>query len=165
MHINAHNMYNDALETPAEKSQRHSLLIEIIRSSDIFTQSDLVHEMEKKGIKCTQTTISRDLAELAVMKVGGHYRLPMDHPEWSPWERAVSENGVSVDSAGENLVVVKTRTGAANSVAIEMDRADLTDVAGTVAGDDTIFVAVRSAASRDRVFSKIQAALRQQIRR
>jgi transcriptional regulator of arginine metabolism len=151
-------------DSAAEKSLRQSVILGIIKNSEIATQDDLVSEIRRKGIKCTQTTVSRDLSELAVVKVGGHYRLPVEHPEWTPWEREILEHATSVDTAGEVLVVLKTRPGTASPVAVELDRSGWAEVVGTIAGDDTIFLAVRDRSAQKAVTARIRETLDKRIR-
>lgn len=131
----------------------------MIQDHDISAQSDLVREIQRLGIKCTQTTVSRDLAALQVMKAGGYYRLPATETPFSEWEREILEHALSVDTAGDHLVVVRTKAGAAQPVALALDRAKWNGVVGTLAGDDTIFIAVRSVSDRDVVAQKVQKPL------
>ncbi len=141
-----------------EKALRHKLIVELIRENDISTQTDLVREVKKKGLKCTQTTISRDLAELKVIKAQGHYKVA-EFADLSGLNRALWDHGISVDMAGEHMLVLKTRVGAAQTVAIELDGENWKEVAGTLAGDDTIFIAVKGSPERDTVYRKLRKLL------
>ena len=126
------------------KKNRQNTLLKIISTQDLSSQEELVEQMSHKGFHCTQTTISRDLLELHVMKVGGFYRTS-ETSQSNPLHRALLLHTVQVDTVGENLVIVKTISGLANAMAVEIDSSGHPGIAATLAGDDTIFVAVRSA--------------------
>lgn len=139
-----------------EKSQRHASLIKILSSKSLSNQDEVVREMTILGFEVTQSSISRDFRELGVIKVGGTYRpAKMLHADESksPFQRLIR----SVDTAGPNLVVIKTSSGAASAVAEEIDVESLDGVVGTVAGDNTIFVATRSKLSQTKVIDKVRA--------
>jgi transcriptional regulator of arginine metabolism len=120
--------------------------MEIIESERVTTQAGLAERLEEAGFPCTQASISRDVRELGLVKRNGTYTLPGDNDGDSP---PADELGSSVAPfirsatvVGENLVVVQTVTGTANSVGLLMDRAGWPGLVGTVAGDDTIIAAV-----------------------
>ncbi|MFH1263896.1 MAG: arginine repressor [Pseudomonadota bacterium] len=143
------------LREEGEKLERRKTILNILEKGRVGTQTDLVREVRKHGFSCTQTTISRDLAELQVIKVGGVYR-PWSEAPIATLERALTELGISVVAAGVNLVVIRTRAGGAQTVAIELDRSGWKEVVGTVAGDDTIFIAVAGRAECDAVVRRIR---------
>lgn len=138
-----------------EKLERRKAIVDLLRMGDFRTQEDVASEMIRKGFPVTQATISRDLTELPAVKVGGFYRAP-DFVGVSPLAKKMAEHGTGVAVAGENLVVLKTELGSAQTVAIELDNAGWKDVVGTVAGDDTIFIAVAGKKGRDAVFGKLK---------
>jgi transcriptional regulator of arginine metabolism len=141
-----------------EKRARQKVILEIIGEGKLGTQEELVREVTKRGFSCTQTTISRDLSELRVIKVSGRYR-PWAGGAISTIERVLTEMGIGVVSAGPNLVILKTRAGCAQTVAVEFDRAGWKEIAGTLAGDDTIFVAVPGRREADAVLGKLRKIL------
>jgi len=136
-----------------EKRRRQTALLRIVRGQAVANQDDMVHLLKKCDIEATQTSISRDVRELGLVKVGGRYvpaaRLTLRRAV-DPGEGQLSELITLVEPVGANLIVLRTRIGAASTVAIEIDRVASPDIAGTVAGDDTVFVAVRSRSAQGR---------------
>ena len=139
------------------KKQRQQLLRRLIREGQISDQVQLLTAVEKEGIAATQATISRDLAEIGVVKVrqdsGTLYQiaeaLPKD--EWlSRFKVMLTHFAISVAGNG-NLVLIKTTPGNANGVASTLDHLEWPDVLGTVAGDDTILVLADGCEAADRV--------------
>ncbi|HET6850745.1 MAG TPA: hypothetical protein VFH46_00405, partial [Pyrinomonadaceae bacterium] len=94
--------------------------------------------LERSGVPATQSSVSRDLEELGVVKHHGHYTLPRTNG-------AAARGLLSLDHAGDSLVIARTFPGLASAVAVEVDAAAIPDVVGTIAGEDTIFIAVRDA--------------------
>lgn len=125
---------------------RRSAIRKLIRGNLISTQGDLRRLLVKEGFKVTQATLSRDLARLSARRVpraggGTAYELEDSRIADGPDNlAAVSELVVSVDD-NERLIVVTTVAGAASAVAVAIDRARLPEILGTLAGDDTIFIA------------------------
>ena len=133
----------------ATKQQRQRLIADWLRGGRIGSQEELVARLGLAGIGATQTTVSRDLDELGAVKQRDegtiHYVLPdrIDRGEAGDrLDRILGEWVVSIETAG-GLIVMRTPPGSANLVASAMDAAALPEVAGTIAGDDTIFVALR----------------------
>ena len=132
----------------ATKQQRQRLIADWLRCGRIGSQEELVARLGLAGISATQTTASRDLDELGAVKQRDEgsirYVLP-DRIDGSQagerLDRILGEWVVSIESAG-SLIVMRTPPGSANLVASAMDAADLPEIAGTIAGDDTIFVAL-----------------------
>jgi transcriptional regulator of arginine metabolism len=129
------------------KRQRQQTLVDLVRREPLASQEEIRSRLARAGHPATQSTISRDIEELGLVRVrdragGLRYAAPeAAHPVVS-LETLLREFVVSVESSA-NVVVVKTLPGAAQAVAEGMDRAGLDDVLGTVAGDDTIFLAIR----------------------
>ena len=104
--------------------------------------------LEQSGVPATQSSVSRDLEELGVVKHHGHYTLPRTN--------GTPVRGLlSLDHAGESLVIARTIPGLASAVAVEIDAAAMPEIVGTIAGEDTIFVAVREAKAQRTVVKKI----------
>ena len=116
---------------------------EIIRTKRIGKQDELRRELGRLGIESTQSSISRDLIELNITKLRSIYRIPV-----SPSVGGGAGVVLDVDTAGDHLIVVKTPPGHASLLALAVDREKIPGVVGTVAGDDTFFAAVRSAADQ-----------------
>ena len=132
------------------KSIRHAAILEIIETRDIETQEELADVLRERGILVTQATVSRDIKELHLLKVlsegGGYKYATLDKAEKGMTERFIrifSESVISMSSA-YNLIVIKTLTGSANAAAEAIDSLRWPPVVGTLAGDNTIFVAVRT---------------------
>ena len=121
------------------KSERHRLILDVIAARPIGRQDELAQILRERGFSVTQASVSRDLDELGVIKAGGRYtRLELPVADVSPF-------GVSaVSAAGDNLIIVRCSSGLASAAAVRIDGAGIEEIAGTIAGDDTIFVAVKS---------------------
>jgi transcriptional regulator of arginine metabolism len=121
------------------KSFRQGQILKIIRNKEIYTQDELGRERRQIGIQTTQVTLSRDIRELGLVKTAEGYR--QLQAETGGPELATIANEYLLDiRIAQNLVVLRTSPGTANSLAIALDREELADVVGTVAGDDTVLV-------------------------
>ena len=123
------------------KRERQQKILGLIRVKPIGTQEDLRALLERAGVPATQSSVSRDLEELGVVKHHGHYTLPRTNG-------APSRGLLSLDHAGDSLVIARTFPGLASAVAVEIDAAAIPEIVGTIAGEDTIFIAVRDAKSQ-----------------
>jgi transcriptional regulator of arginine metabolism len=132
------------------KKERQEKLIEVIRAKHLSNQQHLQKELRRLGIVVNQSSISRDLAELGVIKLKGAYRLPSLERGESPLVDILE-----AEPAGDHLIVLKTAPGEAQIVALTIDRAKLAEVVGTVAGDDTIFVAVKGPVEQGEAMKQI----------
>jgi transcriptional regulator of arginine metabolism len=139
---------------------RRETLRRIITGSPVGRQEDLVRLLGKAGFPATQSSVSRDLRELGVAKRGDRYVLPDDAAPVVDDFAAVARFVRSIRPAGPNLAVIRTTAGAAQSVAIVLDRADWPEVVGTLSGDDTIFVATAGAAPQRRLLARLHDKLR-----
>jgi transcriptional regulator of arginine metabolism len=128
------------------KARRQARLLEIIRSSRIGTQEELVAELNERGFECTQASVSRDIRELGLVKQGGRYAEAEAASAPAPEELAPQIGGFLRQAipVGENLLVIHTISGTANSVAVYIDSRGWPGLVGTVAGDDTIIAVVES---------------------
>jgi transcriptional regulator of arginine metabolism len=136
----------------AAKQQRQRLIADWLRHERIASQEEIVARLDRAGVAATQATVSRDLEELGAVRTRGegglHYRLP-EQPgagDANRLDRLLADWVTDIVAAG-NLVVLKTPPGSANLVANAIDAAGLEEVAGTIAGDDTIFVALADGAA------------------
>ena len=127
--------------TEMNKRNRQRKILSLIKAKPIGTQEDLRALLERAGTPATQSSVSRDLEELGVVKHHGHNTLPRTNG-------APSRGLVSLDHAGDSLVIARTVPGLASAVAVEIDAAAITDIVGTIAGEDTIFIAVRDSKSQ-----------------
>ncbi len=141
----------------AERRKRHLKILELISTRAIHTQQDLADALAAEGWEVTQSSVSRDIAALRLVKVGGAYRRPIAQPAADdPDELRIREGLLSAEPAGDALVVLHTPPGEANRVGIALDRLAWTDIVGTLAGDDTIFIAVKDVGAQRRVIRAIR---------
>lgn len=145
------------------KAARHAMILNIIDSTVVETQDDLARELKKRNHNVTQATISRDIKELRLVKVldkNGTYRYAsVDRAETSMFNRFIrifTESVVSIN-ASENLIVVKTINASAGAAAEAIDSMNWPQVLGTVAGDNTILVVVKSGDAANEVVKKFKA--------
>ena len=132
-----------AADRTITKGQRQRLIADWLRAGDVGSQDDLVARLAQAGVNATQATVSRDLEALGAVKVRGGYALNLarDGSGDARLGRILGEWVTEIIAAG-TLLVLKTPPGSANLVANAIDVARLAEVAGTIAGDDTIFVAL-----------------------
>ena len=130
------------------KRDRQQKILSLIQAKPIGTQEDLRALLEQTGVPATQSSVSRDLEELGVVKHHGHYTLPRTNG-------AATRGLVSLDQAGESLVIARTVPGLASAVAVEIDAAPIPEIVGTIAGEDTIFIAVRGANAQRTTVKKV----------
>ncbi len=132
------------------RSRRQKALADILRAEALGSQEEVTARLKADGFDVTQATVSRDLVQLGAVKVkrGGSigYALP-DQIGASDWaaarlQRIMAEWVQSVEAAG-NMLVLKTPPGSAHLVGLALDQAKLEEVAGTICGDDTLFLALR----------------------
>ena len=153
------------------KKSRHQKIKELIAQYEIYTQEELADKLKAAGYEVTQATISRDIRELKLSKIpmsDGRQRYTIlihsDHYLSDKYLRVLQDGFVSMDMA-QNILVVKTVSGMAMAVAAAIDAMKLKEIVGSIAGDDTIMMAVRtvedtnivtSAACRNRLQSHIK---------
>ena len=130
------------------KKERQAALVKLIADLPVSNQFDLVGKLKERGISATQASVSRDLVELGVRKIGGRYT------------RSAAEANVfgplTLIPAGDNLIVGKCLSGLASAITVRIDAESLHQVVGTLAGDDTIFIAVENRAARDAALERIR---------
>jgi len=141
------------------KAQRHLAIRQILSQEQIHRQEDLLHKINQLGFETTQATLSRDLKE---MNVGtrnesgiGHIYTIHDDYTYQSTPSGVLEAVVSVELSAQ-MAVIKTKPGFANSVAVHIDGRKYTSIAGTIAGNDTIFAALRNGALPSDFINEIQ---------
>ena len=123
------------------KRKRKGRVLNLLQEREIATQGELVEFLREEGFEATQASVSRDLDELGVLKQGGFYRPPGFAAEPV---RAGTLPSLQLIASGETLWVLRCAPGQAPSVALTVDQAAIAGVAGTIAGDDTVFVALRA---------------------
>lgn len=142
------------------KPYRHGQILKIIQKKPIYTQEELARELSAVGVTATQVTLSRDMRELNLVKTKeGYVQLRDAQERGSQVEIAVSEYVLDIRPA-QNMLVLKTPAAHANSLAIAIDRSDWPEIAGTVAGDDTVLVVCPDLAAAQQLQEKLMAILR-----
>lgn len=131
-----------------KKDTRQKRILSLIRARPIATQDELRILLERAGVPATQSSVSRDLEELGVVKHHGHYSVPRANG-------AAARGLLSLDMAGEVLIVVRTEPGLASAVAVEIDAAAMSEIVGTLAGEDTIFIAIGDRKAQRSAIKKI----------
>jgi transcriptional regulator of arginine metabolism len=136
---------------------RRTMLAKIIREQNVGRQTELVDLLRKLGHIATQSSVSRDLRELGVAKMGDRYVLPETGRQPKNDFSALKQFVSARLTAGTNLTVLKTTIGSAQSVAVAIDTAQWPEVVGTISGDDTIFIATAGVEAQrklgDRLFA------------
>ena len=141
---------------------RRNQILDLLKAEPVATQAELCRKLRRRGIRVTQATVSRDIEELGLIKTREGYRLPGTPEPGGPPQPTlptILKEFVREVLVAENLVVVKTHPGNAHSVGVAIDAEQWPEIVGTVAGDDTIFVATPGARQADRVRQKILALL------
>ena len=148
------------------KARRQALIREIVESQSIQTQEELAQALGERGMVVTQATVSRDIKEMHLLKVlaeDGSYRYAtMDKEEQGTSDRLIrmlSDSVVSMDSAN-NLIVIRTLPGSAHVAGEAVDCLKWPEVLGTIAGDNTILVIVRSNEDVDAVMRRFRGIIR-----
>ena len=149
------------------KKARHNKILEIIAKQEIETQEELAGLLKKNGFDVTQATVSRDIRELKLTKMpagrGKQKYIVLRQEEKSRMEdkyiRVLKDGFVSMDMA-QNILVVKTVSGMAMAVAAAIDAMQFQEVVGSIAGDDTIMMAVRTVEDTQQLMDKIRDLMR-----
>ena len=147
------------------KKSRHTAILELIREENIETQSELAERLREMGYPATQSTICRDIRDLHLQKeprANGRFCYTSKEETGNDFldrlTRILRQSIDHVDSAG-NLVVVKTLPGVANAAAAAIDNMQNTDIVGTIAGDDTILIILRTQEDARKLMQEIDKRL------
>jgi len=136
---------------------RRTALAKIIREQSVGRQAELVAMLRKSGYIATQSSVSRDLRELGVAKLGDRYVLPEAGASLKNDFSTLKQFVKSVQTAGTNLTVLRTAVGTAQSVAVAIDTARWIEVIGTLSGDDTIFIATAGVRDQKKLGERLRA--------
>lgn len=149
------------------KKSRHQKIKELVEEYEIETQEELAEKLKEAGYVVTQATVSRDIRELKLSKVptgDGRQKYAIlihsDHYLSDKYLRVLKDGYVSMDMA-QNILVVKTVSGMAMAVAAAIDAMKLKEIVGSIAGDDTIMMAVRTVEDTQIVMDKIHEVLQE----
>lgn len=145
------------------KPDRQSMISKIIAEQDIETQSQLLRALEERGVKSTQATLSRDLRDMRLVKElgpSGRYRYAESAKSESEdydlrLKKILRESVISYDYA-QNLLVIKTLPGLASAACSAIDGMEISGLVGTLAGDDTAFLALRDNAAAMELYHRIE---------
>ncbi|HIW15870.1 MAG TPA: arginine repressor [Firmicutes bacterium] len=148
------------------KTSRQNKILEIISSQDIETQHQLMEALREHGVKSTQATVSRDIKELRLIKElspTGRYRYVAvgrdDMVDYDQRLRKIFRESVTSYAVAQNIIVIKTLPGLANAACSTLDGMNIHDLVGTLAGDDTAFLAMRDNAAAERFCHEIEEML------
>jgi len=141
------------------REKRQQAILDLIDAEQIGRQSILVEKLQAQGFTATQSSVSRDLQQMGVTKAGSAYIAPGAAGDNASLVELPADYVREIDTAGINLTVVKTAIGAAQRVAVFLDRSDWPEIVGTVSGDDTIFIATRDARGQKQLIAKLKHAL------
>jgi transcriptional regulator of arginine metabolism len=143
--------------TDHHQHDRRDAILAILGSGIVRGQAELTQLLKRRGFAVTQSSVSRDLRELGVLKASGRYLPPP--PELAHAHGNLGSLAQFVRSArpaGAALIVLRTSTGAAQSVAVAIDKAEWPEVVGTISGDDTIFIATADARAQPRLLARLR---------
>lgn len=148
------------------RTARQSKILEIIKNNEIDTQEELVDRLKEGGYNVTQATISRDIKELGLTKVqseNGKYRyVQVDGQEQKISGKITNmfrEAVISILPCG-NLIVIKTLVGSANSAALLIDKLGMSEILGSIAGDDTLLVVCQTEKDVERIKERLDEVVR-----
>lgn len=148
------------------KSARQTKILEIIASKDVETQNQLIDELAAQGIKSTQATLSRDIKELRLMKEltsSGKYRYVAagrdDFADFDQRLKKIFRESVTSYATAQNILVIKTLPGLAPAACSALDGMDIVGLVGTLAGDDTAFIAMKDNDTAERFELEIEKLL------
>ena len=141
-----------------ERRQRHLKILELVATRPLRTQDEVADALSKEGWAVTQSSVSRDIAALGLIKIDGIYQRPAAahiHEIVDPNQRRLAESLLSVETAGDALLVLHTPPGEAQRVGSAIDLLAWPEVVGTIGGDDTIFVATRNRAAQTQLMRQL----------
>ena len=128
--------------------ERHQEIMNCLASIPVTSQGAIVEFLKAKGFEVTQSSVSRDLQHLGVIKVEGVYQAPAAEAGYAAGVRGVIP-------AGDNLIVIRTVTGGGSRIGYLLDGAHIPEIIGTIAGDDTVFAAVANKTEQRRVMRQM----------
>ena len=143
-----------------DQAQRRDAIRQLLRQGPARTQQFVVDALVTRGLVATQSSVSRDLRELGAIKTSRGYELPgVDESS----DRRMAEIATllrKISPAGPNLLVIRTAIGAAQRVALALDRSDWPEMIGNIGGDDTVFVATESSHAQKQLIARIERSAR-----
>jgi len=141
------------------RQQRQQAILVILQRQPVKRQAELVDLLQNEGIDATQSSVSRDLQHLGITKLGQGYHAETDNDEGPQNDLDQLAGFVrDIKAAGPSLTVVTTAIGAAQRVAVFLDRSQWPEIVGTVSGDDTIFIATRNGQAQQRLLNRLRSS-------
>lgn len=146
------------------KKKRHELILNYIKNNNVSRQEEIIKMLLENGFNVTQATISRDIKELKIIKehFGKNdirYAVSEKIDNDDNYKMIFKRSAISADAA-MNIIVVKCYSGTANAACIALDSMNLTGLVGTIAGDDTIFVACKDVSATTNIINTINTLLK-----
>lgn len=141
-----------------DQTERRNTIRQLLLSGPASTQQALVAELNARGFVATQSSVSRDLKDLGAIKTNRGYELASADSTPEDELQGVTDLLRTISKAGPNLIVIKTAIGAAQRVALALDRSNWSEMIGNIGGDDTVFVATDSASKQKILISRIERA-------
>ena len=148
------------------KNNRQGKILEIIVGAEIETQSQLMEELAKRGLTSTQATVSRDIKELRLVKElspDGRYRYVIagrdEHTDYDQRVRKIFREGVTSCDIAQNIIVLKTLPGLASGCCSALDGMSVPNLVGTIGGDDTAFIAMKTNEAAEQFCREIENML------
>ena len=142
------------------RRRRQHAIVEILRRQPVSRQTELVSLLRNEGIAATQSSISRDLRQLGISKLDQGYQSAVDNDTATDDDMAAVAGFIrDIQPAGGSLTVITTRVGAAQRVAVYVDRSGWPEIVGTVSGDDTIFIATRNGREQKQLLARLRSSL------
>ena len=140
------------------RAARQRAILELLAEAAVTSQAELVELLRRRGIGATQSSVSRDLSDLGVARMAGRY---VPRQESDPGLASLDGLVRAIKPAGPHLTVVLTTVGSAQSVALALDRAGWPEVVGTMAGDDTVFIATAEARDQQKFIRRLRSILQE----
>ncbi len=149
------------MHTDRHQTERRDLILRHLRAGAVRRQSDLVGLLKRDGFEVTQSSVSRDMRELGVLKAQGRYLPPSDEVSHAQGSfSAIARFVREIRTAGTSITVIRTSVGAAGSVAVAIDKAAWPEAVGTISGDDTIFIATQDGDAQARLLAHLHSVFR-----
>ena len=143
-----------------EQAERRAALHQLLRHGPAKTQRSIVDALNTEGHTATQSSVSRDLRELGAIKTAAGYELPGHEFANTEQMSGIAALLRAINPAGPNLLVIRTAIGAAQRVALALDRCAWPEMIGNIGGDDTVFVATESAQQQKNLLARIERSTR-----
>ena len=144
----------------AGHDSRRDAILQLLRSGEVRRQTELTRLPQQRGYSVTQSSVSRDLRELGVLKASGRYLPPPPESVRAEGDFGVVAQFVRMLQVAGSLIVLKTTIGAAQSVAVAIDKAEWPEAVGTISGDDTIFIATPDRSAQRRLLARLHSLFR-----